>query len=86
MRRRSLRTSFRNSSGDAVNERNAYMNEGRIPPSLFISTSKLERSLEASANFYLSSNGVILSEGYKHGFRSRFFQRVHGAKGVDLPD
>lgn len=47
----------------------------------------VEKALQAGLNFYLSSNGVVLSEGDSRGFiNPRFFQRVTDAKGNALPD
>ncbi|KAI0825770.1 KptA family-domain-containing protein [Irpex lacteus] len=47
----------------------------------------VEKALQAGLNFYLSSNGVVLSEGDSRGFIDpRFFQRVTDAKGNALPE
>ncbi|KAI0085740.1 KptA family-domain-containing protein [Irpex rosettiformis] len=47
----------------------------------------LENALRAGLKFYLSANGVVLSEGDSHGFiPPQFFQRVEDSKGNALPD
>ncbi|KAI0685901.1 hypothetical protein BC835DRAFT_1309757 [Cytidiella melzeri] len=47
----------------------------------------VEKALQAGLHFYLSSNGVVLSDGDKRGFiHPQFFQRVVNAKGETLMD
>lgn len=44
------------------------------------------KAMESGLKFYLSANGVILTEGDSEGFVLReFFQKVE-RKGVELPD
>ncbi|KIP02297.1 hypothetical protein PHLGIDRAFT_16631 [Phlebiopsis gigantea 11061_1 CR5-6] len=45
----------------------------------------VQKALDAGIKFYLSSNGVILTEGDEHGFlRAEFFRRVVDKKGSEL--
>jgi 2'-phosphotransferase len=42
----------------------------------------LQKALDAGINFFLSDNGVILTEGDGEGFlRPEFFEKVKNAKG-----
>jgi 2'-phosphotransferase len=46
----------------------------------------LENALAAGIKFYLSSNGVILTEGDETGFLApQYFSRVENRKGEALP-
>jgi len=47
----------------------------------------VQKALDAGLKFYLSSNGVVLSEGDEKGFiRPQFFKRVVDAKGALFTD
>lgn len=46
----------------------------------------VQKAINAGIKFYLSANGVVLTEGDEKGFLSpSFFTRVETAKGEPLP-
>ena len=47
----------------------------------------VQKALEAGIKFFLSSNGVVLTEGDDHGYlRPEFFQKVTDKNGSELKD
>ena len=47
----------------------------------------LQKALDSGIKFYMSSNGVVLSDGDEYGYiRPRFFQVVKTASGETLTD
>ena len=47
----------------------------------------VQKALDAGINFYMSSNGVVLSDGDQTGYiRPRFFKEVRNVKGEVLTD
>ena len=46
----------------------------------------VQKAIDAGLKFYLSANGVVLSEGDDRGYiKPEFFSRVETVKGVPLP-
>ena len=74
---------FSSLSRSATNLESFSSNQGMRTSSQILIFISLQKALDAGITFFMSDNGVILTEGDDEGFlRPEFFERVGKAKGT----